>query len=114
MADGPILINGNDYIHVGSFLYRDGDIFYLFASLIIFDNHVVGCEIVEIFDVWIEFDGWGRELFAFDELFDDWYMAVINVRIGNHMNECARFHADTLCDHHQQNAVLDNVPVVGG
>ena len=113
-ADGPILIDGYNDIHVTSFLDRNRDIFNLFAGLIVLDDDVVRRKVVEILDVRIESDGRGRVLFAFNEFLDDWHVPVIDVSIGNHVNESAGLHADGLSNHHEENAVLNDVPVVGG
>ena len=39
-------------------------------------------------------------------------MTVVNVGIGDHMQELASDHIDRLRDHHQQNGVLAHIPVV--
>lgn len=113
-ADGPILIDGYNDVHVTSFLDRNRNILNLFAGLVIFDDDVVRRKVVEVFDVRIESDGRGRVLFAFDELLDDWHVPVVDVSIGNHVYESAGLHADGLGNHHEENAVLNDVPVVGG
>ena len=41
-------------------------------------------------------------------------MTVVDVRVGNHVHESAGLHADGLGNHHEENAVLNDVPVVGG
>ena len=41
-------------------------------------------------------------------------MTVVNVGIGNHMQQLAGNHIDRLRDHHQQDGVLAHIPVVRG
>ena len=39
-------------------------------------------------------------------------MAIINVSVGNHVNQLTSLHAADLRNHHEQDSVLANIPVV--
>ena len=41
-------------------------------------------------------------------------MAVVNVGIGDHVQQLAGNHIDRLRNHHQQNCVLAHIPIVRG
>ena len=47
-----------------------------------------------------------------DELADDVDVAVIDVRIGDHVHEFSGNHVVDLCDHHKKDGVLADIPVV--
>ena len=82
--------------------------------LIIFDNEVVSCEVVEVGDVRIQAHLWCVKGWARNQFFNNIHVAIVNVSVGNHVNKLASFHAANLCNHHQQDCVLANIPVVSG
>ena len=82
--------------------------------LVALDDQVVGRKRVEIVYVGVERYLGRSKLRTLDKLADDIDMTVVNVGIGNHMQQLAGNHIDRLRDHHQQNGVLAHIPVVGG
>ena len=49
-----------------------------------------------------------------NDLFDDWDVAVIDVRISDDVDELTDFETTDLGEHDKEKAVLKDVPVVGG
>ena len=93
-------------------LYCDRDPLDLRSCLIVFDHHVIRCEVIEIMDCRIQCELRSRILRALDQFFDDRDVSVIDMRVGDHVYEFSRFVPCHLCQHIYQDRVLDNVPVV--
>ena len=82
--------------------------------LIALDDQVIGRKRVEIMHIGVErYLGRGK-LRTLDKFADDIDMTVVNVGIGNHVQQLASDHIDRLRNHHQQNGVLAHIPVVRG
>ena len=80
--------------------------------LIILDNEVVSSEVVEVGNVRVQAHLWRIKGRTRNQFFNNVNVAIINVSIGNHVNQLTSLHAADLCNHHEQDSVLANIPVV--
>ena len=72
----------------------------MLAGLVILNRNVIGGELIEILDVGIELNSGRRILGSRDELLDQRNVTIVNVGVGNDVQELAGNHIDGLRNHH--------------
>ena len=83
-------------------------------SLIIVKTDVIGLKIIEILYFGIDPERRSRERLTGDKLLYKRNVAVVNMGVGNYVNKLSYLHIADLCKHMKKNAVLNDIPVVGG
>jgi len=84
------------------------------VSLIAFQLHTVGSEVVEVGDAAVEAELRGVEGLPVDQLLHHRDVPVVDVAIGDDVDQLPGLKTGDLGDHGQQDGVLHHIPAVGG
>ena len=106
--NAPVVTHGDDgrkLTRHERHLHRNGNVLDLRAVLVALDDEVIGRKRIEIVHVGVKRYLGRRKLRTLDKFADDIDMTVVNVGIGNHVQQLAGNHIDRLRDHHQQNEI---------
>ena len=116
MADGPVLVNNNDAIHGFPTSPSNGDRNFILkgGGGIALHREAGGGEGVEIRHAGVHGEFGGLRGGLLQHLLDDGHVAVVNVGVGDDVDQLAGHQAADLGEHMHQNGVLHHVPVVGG
>ena len=82
--------------------------------LIALDDQVIGRKRIEVMHIGVERYLGCRKLRTLDKFADNIDMTVVDMGVGDHMQQLAGNHIDRLRNHHQQDGVLAHIPVVRG
>ena len=94
------------------FLDRDRDLFVELVIFVIDQLEIIQGEIIEVLDVGIDPELGRLVGLELDDALDRVNVSVIDMRVGDHMQECADLKTAHLREHMQEDRVLADVPVV--
>ena len=96
------------------FVLLDGDRYIgdLWVCLISFQTDIISGELIKVMDIRIQMEFRSRKALTRDQLFDQWYMPVINMGICDHVYKLSYLHITYLCQHMHKHRILYNIPVV--
>ena len=81
--------------------------------LIIQQLKAVFGETIEVLNTLVHHELRRMVVWSIQQLLCDVKMPVIDVRIGDNVHQCANFEITHLCEHVQQNCILNDVPIIG-